>query len=214
MKDNPRILLFAAVLAVICALLLAGSTLFTAPYRLANEKAEELRNFLAVLGAPVQELRDSQELLELFNRDVRVKTLGRLTLYEYYPDSGGDAKPQAVAVPFTGMGLWGVIKGVLALQPDLRTIKAISFYQQEETPGLGGEIASDWFRRQFENKQLALRRRAGGLSGAQTRRPGRPCRGGRDQRRDHDFPARRADARQPGQVDSGGARAVCPVAAR
>jgi Na+-transporting NADH:ubiquinone oxidoreductase subunit C len=169
MKDNPRILLFAAVLAVICALLLAGSTIFTAPYRQANEKAEELRNFLAVLGAPVQELRDSQELLELFNRDVRVKTLGQLTLYEYYPDSGGDAKPQAVAVPFTGMGLWGVIKGVLALQPDLRTIRAISFYQQEETPGLGGEIASDWFRRQFENKQLAS---ADGQAGFRVLKPG------------------------------------------
>jgi Na+-transporting NADH:ubiquinone oxidoreductase subunit C len=169
MKDNPRILLFSAVLAVICALLLAGSTLFTAPYRQANEKAEELRNFLAVLGAPVQELHDSQELLELFNRDVRVKTLGRLTLYEYYPDSGGDAKPQAVAVPFTGMGLWGVIKGVLALQPDLRTIRAISFYQQEETPGLGGEIASDWFRRQFENKQLAS---ADGKAGFRVLKPG------------------------------------------
>jgi hypothetical protein len=33
MKDNPRILLFSSVLAVICALLLAGSTLFTDPYR-------------------------------------------------------------------------------------------------------------------------------------------------------------------------------------
>ncbi|OHD69234.1 MAG: hypothetical protein A2V99_08395 [Spirochaetes bacterium RBG_16_67_19] len=169
MKDSSRILLFSAVLAVICALLLAGSTLFTAPYRQANEKAEELRNFLAVLGAPVQELRDSQELLELFTRDVRVKTLGRLTLYEYYPDSGGDAKPQAVAVPFTGMGLWGVIKGVIALQPDLRTIKSISFYQQEETPGLGGEIASDWFRRQFENKQLAS---ADGQAGFRVLKPG------------------------------------------
>ena len=169
MKDNPRIILFTVVLAVICSLLLAGSTLFTAPYRRANEKAEELRNFLAVLGAPVQELRDSQELLALFNRDVRVKPLGPLTLYEYHPDPGGDAKPQAVAVPFTGMGLWGPIKGVLALQPDLRTIKSISFYQQEETPGLGGEIASDWFRRQFENKQILS---ADGRAGFRVLKPG------------------------------------------
>jgi Na+-transporting NADH:ubiquinone oxidoreductase subunit C len=67
------------------------------------------------------------------------------------------------------MGLWGVIKGVLALQPDLRTIRAISFYQQEETPGLGGEIASDWFRRQFENKQLAS---ADGQAGFRVLKPG------------------------------------------
>ena len=169
MKDNPRIILFTAVLAVICSLLLAGSTLFTAPYRQANERAEELRNFLAVLGAPVQELRESQGLLALFNRDVRVKSLGPLTLYEYYPDSGGGAKPLAVAIPFTGMGLWGVIKGVLALEPDLRTIKAISFYQQEETPGLGGEIASGWFRKQFQNKLLFS---ADGQAGLRVIKPG------------------------------------------
>jgi Na+-transporting NADH:ubiquinone oxidoreductase subunit C len=154
MKDNTRIILFTALLAVICALLLAGSTLLTAPYRQANEKAEEVRNFLEVLGAPLQGASDSRELLALFNREVRVKTLGPLTIYEYFPESGSRDRPAAVAVPFMGMGLWGPIKGVLALEPDLRTIKGISFYQQEETPGLGGEIASGWFRRQFENKRI------------------------------------------------------------
>ncbi len=154
MKDNTRIIGFTVVLAVICALLLAGSTIFTAPFRQANEKAEEVRTFLSVLGAPLQGVSDSRELLALFNREVRVKTLGPLTLYEYFPESAKSDKPAAVAVPFTGMGLWGPIKGVLALESDLRTIKSVSFYQQEETPGLGGEIGADWFRRQFENKQL------------------------------------------------------------
>jgi Na+-transporting NADH:ubiquinone oxidoreductase subunit C len=169
MKDNTNIILFTAVLAIICSLLLAGSTLFTAPYRRANERAEEVRNFLGVLGAPVQGVADSQELLAIFNRDVRVKKLGELTLYEYYPDSNKDAKPLAVAIPFTGMGLWGVIKGVLALEPDLRTIKAISFYQQEETPGLGGEIGAEWFRKQFVNKQIFS---DAGEAGFQVLKPG------------------------------------------
>ena len=169
MKDNTRIILFTVVLAVICSLLLAGSTIFTAPYRQANEKAEEVRTFLSVLGAPVQGVSDSRELLAIFNREVRVKTLGSLTLYEYLPESGKSDKPAAVAVPFKGMGLWGPIKGVLALQSDLRTIKTISFYQQEETPGLGGEIGADWFRKQFENKQILS---ADGQAGFRVLKPG------------------------------------------
>jgi Na+-transporting NADH:ubiquinone oxidoreductase subunit C len=67
------------------------------------------------------------------------------------------------------MGLWGPIKGVLALEPDLRTIKAISFYQQEETPGLGGEIGADWFRRQFQNKRIVS---AEGKAGFRVLKPG------------------------------------------
>jgi Na+-transporting NADH:ubiquinone oxidoreductase subunit C len=169
MKDNTRIIGFTVVLAVICSLLLAGSTLFTAPYRQANERAEEVRTFLSVLGAPVEGLSNSRELLALFNRAVRVKSLGPLTLYEYFPESGSSDKPAALAVPFTGMGLWGPIKGVLALEPDLRTIKAISFYQQEETPGLGGEIGADWFRRQFQNKRIVS---AEGKAGFRVLKPG------------------------------------------
>ena len=43
MKDNVRVILFAAILGLVCSVLLVGATLFTAPYRLANEKAEEIR---------------------------------------------------------------------------------------------------------------------------------------------------------------------------
>jgi Na+-transporting NADH:ubiquinone oxidoreductase subunit C len=67
------------------------------------------------------------------------------------------------------MGLWGVIKGVLALQPDLQTIKGISFYQQEETPGLGGEIGSEWFAKQFVGKRILS---GSGAPGFRVLRPG------------------------------------------
>ena len=59
-----------------------------------------------------------------------------------------------MAVPFSGSGVWGPIEGVLALEPDMQTIRGVRFYKQEETPGLGGEIASDWFQAQFKGKTL------------------------------------------------------------
>jgi Na+-transporting NADH:ubiquinone oxidoreductase subunit C len=36
----------------------------------------------------------------------------------------------------------------------MRTIRGITFYEQEETPGLGGEITSSWFREQFIGKKI------------------------------------------------------------
>lgn len=61
----------------------------------------------------------------------------------------------AYALPIEGPGFWAPIKGVIGIAVDRRTITGISFYQQEETPGLGGEIVKEDFRRQFEGKKLA-----------------------------------------------------------
>ncbi|MFW6163531.1 MAG: FMN-binding protein, partial [Planctomycetota bacterium] len=33
-------------------------------------------------------------------------------------------------------------------------IRGLAIYEQEETPGLGGEIGSAWFRQQFEGKRI------------------------------------------------------------
>lgn len=46
----------------------------------------------------------------------------------------------AIIIPVEGMGLWGMLYGYLALAPDTRTIKGITFYEHKETPGLGGEV--------------------------------------------------------------------------
>ena len=154
MRDNVRITVFASVLGLVCSLLLVGANSFTAPYRQANEKAEEVRNFLSALDVPVDSEADSKTLLEVFNQNVRVRKLGKLTLYEYVPADSASERPVSVAVPFSGSGLWAPIEAVLALEPDLRTIRGIRFYKQEETPGLGGEISSDWFQEQFKGKEM------------------------------------------------------------
>ena len=43
---------------------------------------------------------------------------------------------------------------LLALEPDLTTIKSVRFFRQTETPGLGGEIVAEWFQTQFEGKSI------------------------------------------------------------
>lgn len=152
MKDSIHALVYAAAMGAICALLLTGAAELTADAREANRIAEEYRNILGVLNVPVSAGASSAELKTIFEKNVRRKAVGELETYEYVSADGNSAG--AVAVAFAGPGLWGPIKGFLALEPDLATIRGIAFHEQEETPGLGGEIASDKFRSGFVGKRI------------------------------------------------------------
>ena len=63
-------------------------------------------------------------------------------------------QPDAYVVPIEGFGLWDLIKGYIALDLDLNTVKGISFYWHKETPGLGARITEDWFKKNFEKKRI------------------------------------------------------------
>jgi Na+-transporting NADH:ubiquinone oxidoreductase subunit C len=154
MKGNIYTLSYAALLGTFCALLLTAVSGFTAPYKAANAEAEEILNILMALKVSFQADTSPGQLVEIFNTNVRRQSRSDQTLYEYCPPDA-EGKTQAVAVRFSGPGLWGPIKGFLALEPDMRTIRGVTFYEQEETPGLGGEIVSVGFRRQFEGKRIA-----------------------------------------------------------
>ena len=57
-------------------------------------------------------------------------------------------------VPVYGAGLWGPIWGYVAFDQNGDTIYGAYFAHQGETPGLGAEIEKDWFREQFEGKDI------------------------------------------------------------
>lgn len=151
MKGSLYTLVYAGVLGAVCALFLTGAADFTSPYRKANANAERKRNILNVLQVPYPDNASSEKLLEIFEANVRQEKLDGLELYRYVSNKDSNSV-ETVAVGFEGPGLWGPIKGFLAL--DNKTIRGLTFYEQEETPGLGGEIASDWFRKQFVGKQI------------------------------------------------------------
>jgi Na+-transporting NADH:ubiquinone oxidoreductase subunit C len=153
LKNNVYTLFYAGVLGTVCSLLLTVVASFTAPYRDANAKAEKNRNVLGVLQVRYPPGASSQELVKIFEDNVRIEHLGGLEMYRYVPPQGSGDK-ETVAIGFEGPGLWGPVKGFLALDKQMRTIRGITFYEQEETPGLGGEIASSWFREQFVGKSI------------------------------------------------------------
>ena len=44
-------------------------------------------------------------------------------------------------LPVRGAGMWSMLYGYIAIEPDMSTIAGMTFYEQNETPGLGDQIA-------------------------------------------------------------------------
>ena len=65
-----------------------------------------------------------------------------------------DGSPKTYVFPVRGYGLWSMMYGYLAVKPDLQTVEGITFYEQAETPGLGGEIKSARFQAQWPGKLI------------------------------------------------------------
>jgi Na+-transporting NADH:ubiquinone oxidoreductase subunit C len=139
-------------LGTVCALLLTAAAKFTEPYRIANQEAEEMKNILIALKVPMPDGASPEQLVDVFEQNVKDEH-GDKAVYVYSPNDAG-GKVEAIALRFNGPGLWGRIKGFLALEADRKTIRGLTFYEQEETPGLGGDIVLPSFRARFESKSI------------------------------------------------------------
>ena len=53
-----------------------------------------------------------------------------------------DGKVEQLVLPIEGMGMWGTMYGFLSIDRDGNTVRGLTFYEQKETPGLGGEISN------------------------------------------------------------------------
>ncbi|EDL51201.1 Na(+)-translocating NADH-quinone reductase subunit C [Vibrio mediterranei AK1] len=60
----------------------------------------------------------------------------------------------SVILPVHGTGLWSMMYAFVAVQTDGNTVNGITYYEQGETPGLGGEIENPSWRAQFVGKKL------------------------------------------------------------
>jgi Na+-transporting NADH:ubiquinone oxidoreductase subunit C len=49
---------------------------------------------------------------------------------------------EQVVLAIEGLGMWGTLYGFLAVDRDGNTVRGLTYYDQKETPGLGGEIAN------------------------------------------------------------------------
>lgn len=80
--------------------------------------------------------------------------VGRMPKYgvAYFVMKGD--QPEQVVIPVEGLAMWGTAYGFLALDRDGNTVRGLTYYDQKETPGLGGEIGSPAWQDLWKGRQV------------------------------------------------------------
>lgn len=175
-NSNTYIIVYAAVMVVVVALVLAFAALKLQPKQRANAETEMKSAILQSVGL-FKEGESTDALYEKYIVDAfavnaggdkvegadAFALLGNLQAEYDKPAaertlpvfvSKDDAGVVRYIVPLRGSGLWGPIWGYLAMDSDWNTISGAVFDHKGETPGLGAEIATPAFGGQFEGKKI------------------------------------------------------------
>ncbi len=168
-------IVYSLILAVVVSVVLALVAAVLHPYQERNQKLEKMNYILHALGVYL----DDPDSVEAFYQRTIYEVVGRPSgeieeggrgpgpafavsiaqEYKVAPEERrlpvfiylGESEPVFV-LPMWGTGLWGPIWGYVALRADLKTIRGVVFDHKSETPGLGAEIATLQFQKQFEGK--------------------------------------------------------------
>lgn len=73
---------------------------------------------------------------------------------EVYLVHNEQGKLTSIILPIHGYGLWSTLYGFLALKPDVDTVVGLSFYEEGETPGLGGKVNSPEWKAKWPGKKI------------------------------------------------------------
>jgi len=80
--------------------------------------------------------------------------LSRRSSYEVVYLVWDNDKLERIILPIVGQGMWSTIRGYIALEQDLNTVAAVSFYEQTETAGLGDQIQSPDWQARWQGREL------------------------------------------------------------
>lgn len=65
-----------------------------------------------------------------------------------------DGRLQKIVLPIRGYGLWSTLYGFLVLEGDANTVVGLAYYDQKETPGLGGEVDNPKWKALWPGKKV------------------------------------------------------------
>jgi Na+-transporting NADH:ubiquinone oxidoreductase subunit C len=131
MNPSVKMIVFVILLGAITSVLLLGADALTQDRIIANQEFEILSTILDAYD----ESYTTANINEVFETTVDTITSGDYTFYVHKATG-------AVSFLFEGGGVWGPIIGVLTLESDFETILRVAVLEQEETPGLGGIVAT------------------------------------------------------------------------
>ena len=112
----------------------------------AENKDPETYNQFEAAGDPAQSrtLSGAQD----------IAGIGRQENYATVYLVGDPENPEQIILPVRGQGLWSLMSGYLALRGDGNTVVGLSFYDQGETPGLGGEVDNPDWKALWDGKKI------------------------------------------------------------
>jgi len=113
------------------------------------EKEEE-KNPLS-LDPKKDSQREETSILVEENKAKLQRIPRKITIYKIKKQDGSF---YSWVLPIQGKGVWSHMYAFLALDQDVNTIQGVSFYEQGETPGLGGEIGNPKWNALWKGKKL------------------------------------------------------------
>lgn len=165
MSDNLKSFVFAAVMCLVCSILLTAASSGLKDFQQKNIALDKQKNILKSVGLIHAEKAYSSEHIEKLYADnisslwtdeegkiiqENRRTSKSLPIYLYKQKD----VVESYIIPVESRGLWGKIFGYLAVKNDGSTISGFTVYKHSETPGLGGEIEKQWFQKNFEGKKI------------------------------------------------------------
>ncbi|KXG77769.1 FMN-binding protein [Thermotalea metallivorans] len=142
--------LFMMVMTTIFTFLLAAVNQNTLAVIRNNQMIKNQKKILYAFAIPYRESMTAPQINELYHQHIKESKNENLTIYEGYMND----QLIGYAIAIEGPGLWGNIRGVVAINDAYDTILGINFLSHSETPGLGGRIDEDWFKEQFRNIKI------------------------------------------------------------
>ena len=101
----------------------------------------------------LKNVKDLTKSTDLTGKDVAgIKR--RSNVADVYLVKNAQGNVESYVLPVYGRGLWSTMYAFVAIDKDGKTVKSIQYYDQGETPGLGGEILNPLWTAKWEGKQL------------------------------------------------------------
>jgi len=172
-NSNIYTFIYAAVMVILVAALLAFTAIKLQPLQEKNIRVEKMQNILQSVGIETTVDNAEAQYKKYITKQVLVNTQGEEVKGDAFTTNlkaqtklkkeervlpvffakMDDGKEMAI-IPLRGTGLWGPIWGYIALEKDFNTIYGAVFDHKGETPGLGADINKDWFEKPFKGKTL------------------------------------------------------------
>jgi len=171
-ESNGYTIIYASGMVILVALLLAFTSKILQERQQRNEDIDKMRQILRSINVHVTKAQAESEFERLITDSFVVDSNGNIMdgdafnidlANELHKPEAERRLPVFVAkidgerkyiLALRGAGLWGPIWGYISLREDRNTVFGADFEHSGETPGLGAEINTTAFGREFIGKHI------------------------------------------------------------